>query len=355
MTDRAQPRGVTRRALVGGALASAAVVRSSTARTAADRIEVAGAELRLGGMPLRLLGVAVGDPLYIRKDRPASDYRVIADVWRANTVRISLHPGHWRADRTKALRALADDVFAARAAGLFVIIDWHVIGFPNRYMARPEPSWGLPADAYDPDLALAADFWTEMARSFGRDGGVMFELWNEPVVDPKLWMSTGEHWPLMKRTWLQLLGTIRRHSDAIVLVTGGRWAHDLKGVARDLIEDDRVAYSWHAYPPADRGRPGRWIDSLDGIQRVRPVVVTEWGFARNGPDYIRGTPQDFGVPFTRQVLEGFNLHSTAWCWSAGAAPAMLEADWVATTEYGRFVRHYLESAKRPGLDARAPS
>jgi len=227
-----------------------------------------------------------------------------------------------------------------------------VIGFPGYYAARPEPSWGLPDDAYDPDFALAADFWTEMARSLGRDPGVIFELWNEPVLDPKLWVSTGEHWPLFKRTWLPLIGAIRRHSDAVVLVSGGRWAHDLKGVARDPIEDSRVAYAWHAYPPEDRDRPGRWFDSLDGIYRVRPVVVTEWGFCRACPDYIRGTAQDFGVPFTRRVLEALNLHSTAWCWSAGAAPAMLEADWTGATEYGRFVRNYLESAKRP---TRVPS
>lgn len=353
MTERAQPRGATRRAVVG-ALVSALVSPIPRAIAApAERLEVNGNELHLGGAPVRLLGVAVGDPLYIRKDRPASDYRVIAEVWRANTVRISLHPGHWRADRAKALRSLADDLFAARAAGLFVIIDWHVIGFPRRYAARPEPSWGLPADAYDPDLTLAADFWTEMARSFGRDPGVIFELWNEPVVDPKLWVSTGEHWPLFKQTWLPLIGAIRRHSEAIVLVSGGRWAHDLKGAARDPIEDNRVAYAWHAYPPEDKGQPGRWFDSLDGIHRIRPVVVTEWGFCRTCPDYIRGTPQDFGVPFTRQVLEVLNLHSTAWCWSAGAAPAMLESDWRAATEYGRFVRHYLETAKRPAM--RVPS
>ena len=326
----------------------------ANAAAAAARLEIAGPEFRLGGTPVRLLGVAVGDPLYIRKGRPASDYPVIAEVWRANTVRISLHPGHWRADRDKALRALADDIFAARAAGLFVIIDWHVIGFPGHYVARPESSWGLPDDAYDPDLALAADFWTEMARGFGSDPGVIFELWNEPVLDPKLWTSTGEHWPLLKRTWLPLIRAIRRHSDVVILVSGGRWAHDLKGAARDPIEDDRVAYAWHAYPPEDRNQPGRWFDSLDGIHRVRPVVVTEWGFCRTCPDYIRGTPQDFGVPFTRQVLEPLNLHSTAWCWSAGAAPAMLEADWTATTEYGRFVRSYLESAKRPGV-AREPT
>jgi len=355
VSERAQPRGPTRRALVGGAVAGALLGLPRDTRAATGRLELAGPELRLGGLPIRLLGVAVGDPLYIRKDRPASDYRVIAEVWGANTVRISVHPGHWRADRGKALRTLADDVFAARAAGLFVIIDWHVIGFPGRYMARPDPAWGLPADAYDPDLELATDFWREIARSFGRDDGVIFELWNEPVVDPKLWVSTGEHWALLKRAWLPLLATIRRHSEAIVLATGGRWAHDLKGIAGDPIEDDRVAYSWHAYPPADRGRPGRWVDSLDGIQHIKPVVVTEWGFARDGSDDVRGTPQDFGLPFSRQVLEGFGLHSTAWCYSPGAAPAMLLPDWTGTTEYGRFVRHYLETARRLPGNARVPS
>ena len=40
--------------------------------------------------------------------------------------------------------------------------------------------------------------------------------------------------------------------------------------------------------------------------------------------------------------------------SAGAAPAMLQADWTAATEYGRFVRSYLETAKRPPI-TRVPS
>lgn len=349
------PRAPTRRAVVSTALAGAALAaaRRAAASASARRFEIAGPELRWGDAPVRLVGVAVGDPIYVRKTRTPDDYRVVADVWRANTARVSLHPGHWRANRTAALRALADDVFAARAAGLFVIIDWHVIGFPGRYMSRPDPAWGMPADAYDPDVTLAADFWTEMARSFGRDGGVIFELWNEPVVDPKLWVPTGEHWPLMKSVWLPLIAQIRRHSEAVILVTGGRWATDLKGAARSPIDDARVAYAWHAYPPWDRGQPGRWIDSLDGAHTQRPVVVTEWGFCRTCGDHIRGTPQDFGQPFARQVLERLNLHSTAWCWAAGAAPAMFENDWQTPTEFGRFVRHYLETAKRPA--ARVPA
>jgi len=337
---------IDRRTLIAGAAASAlALPRPAKAATA--RIEIVGNELRQNGAPIRLLGVAVGDPIYIRKGRPLSDYRVIADAWRANTVRISLLPGHWRADRAGAFKALAADVAAARAAGLITIIAWHPIGFPDRYTTRPEPDWGLPDNIYDTDIALAVDFWTEIAKSFRRDPGIMFELWNEPTVSATYWVSTGEHWPLLKAAWLRLLEPIRRHSDAIVLATGGRWAYDLKTVARNLIEDDRVAYAWHVYPPADKGLPGRWFDSLDGLNRVRPVVVTEWGFTRDGPSYIRGTPKDFGQPFVRNVLEPLGLHSTAWCWAGGAAPQMLEPDWITATEYGRFVRSYLETAKRP--------
>lgn len=339
---------IDRRKLIAGAAAgalAAGLPRAASAATA--RIEVVGSELRQNGAPIRLLGVAVGDPIYIRKDRPLSDYRVIAEVWRANTVRISLLPGHWRGDRDAALRALAADVAAARAAGLIVIIAWHPIGFPGYYTTRPKASWGLPDDIYDTDLTLAIDFWTEIARSFGHDPGVIFELWNEPTVSATLWVSTGQHWPIFKAAWLRLIEAIRRHSDAVVLASGGVWAHDLKSVARNLIEDDRVAYAWHVYPPADHGRPSGWLDSLDGLNRVRPVVVTEWGFCRDCPSYIRGTARDFGTPFARTVLEGLGLHSTAWCWAGGAAPAMLEADWITATEYGRFVRGYLETAKRP--------
>lgn len=338
----------TRRQVVGAAVGALLAPDSGDGREARSaRFEIVGPELRHAGVPVRLLGVAVGDPIYVRDGRPQSDYQVIAQVWGANTVRISLHPGHWRADRHRALKRLGADIAAARRAGLFVIVDWHVIGYPGRYTERPDPAWGLPEDAYDPDLDLAMEFWAEMAESFGRDPGIIFELWNEPVPDPKLWVSTGEHWPLLRTLWLRLIEVIRRRSDAIVLATGGRFAHDLKGVAQNLIEDPRVAYAWHCYPPQEKDHPGGWFDTLGGLQRVRPVVVTEWGFCRDCVKFIRGTPQDFGVPFARDVLEGLNLHWTAWCWSAGATPRMLEADWTSATEFGRFVRGCLDTAKRP--------
>ncbi|CAA2139937.1 glycoside hydrolase family 5 protein [Hyphomicrobium sp. ghe19] len=342
------PSELSRRRFIAGVAAAGAFPASKLARAGdQSRFDVAGNQLRFGGRPIRLLGVGVGDPVYVRGERPIGDYEVLARDWRSTAVRISVHPGHWRHDRQHTLAVLERDVTAARAAGLFVIIDWHVIGFPGRYAEPVDPSWGLPLDAFASDDVLALDFWRRVSARFGKDPGVLFELWNEPVYDGKLWRSTGEHWPVLKALWVRLINEIRSRSDAILIVAGGRWAHDLKGVAKDLIDDERVIYSWHCYPNEDRGVASRWPDSLDGLPAVKPVVVTEWGFSRDGDGVIRGTPEDFGIPFTRDILEPLKLHSMAWCFSSGATPRMLAPDGVSTTEYGAFVKDYLARSWRP--------
>ena len=256
MTARRTGGSLSRRDVVAGGVAGAVSMQLPSARaTGASRFEILGSDLHWGGRPVRLKGVAVGDPFYVRKDRDgsASDFATIHGVWRANVVRLSLHPTHWRHDGKAAMERLGRDIAAARAASLFVILDWHAIGFPDRYTERPDPAWGLAPDAYDPDLDLALSFWAEAARSFGHDRGVIFELWNEPVVDPKLWVDGGQHWPLLKATWARLIDVIRRHSDAMLLASGERWAHDLTGVKHDRIDDHRLAYAWHCYPQESPG------------------------------------------------------------------------------------------------------
>lgn len=259
----------------------------------AERLSIDGNVLLRGGKPIRLLGVSVADPIFVRKGRTLEDYRVIADDWHSNVVRISMHPCHWRADASSAFKALANDITGARARGLIVILDWHAIGFPDGYTERPDPIYGLPPDAYLSSTADAVEFWREMALSFGHDPGIIFELWNEPIFANTLIVSTGQHWPKLKELWLKLLAEIRRSSDAIVMAAGDRFAHDLKGVANDLIEDDRVAYAWHCYPQMDRTLPDRWAVSLEQLPSLKPIFVTEWGFCSHCEEPVfLGTPED---------------------------------------------------------------
>ncbi|KKB08430.1 hypothetical protein VE25_18780, partial [Devosia geojensis] len=331
-----------RRSFLTGA-ASAAVLAPlprAWARTQ-TRIEVAGNRLTYGGQPLRLVGIAVGDPYYIRAGRAASDYVVIARDWAANCVRISVHPGHWRIDPARMDQLLEADVAAARAEGLFVIIDWHAIGFPGGYQPAPPPEWGLPPDVYLSDIALARSFWRHIAGRYGQDPAILLEIWNEPVVDETLWDSTGEHWPVLRAAWEEIVAEIRMRSDNVVLCAGGRFAHDLVGVADNPVSDPRAAYAWHAYPNEDRHLPDRWLRSLDRLHETKPVVVTEWGFCPECSDGLQGSIEDFGRPFIETVLDGFGLGHTAWCYSPGAAPALLAADGATPSDYGAFVRAHL--------------
>ena len=151
------------------------------------RLDVRGRELLFNGKPIRLRGVAVGDPIHGREGRSASDYEVIAKDWKANVVRIAVHPLYWRTQsHDKVLTRLAEDVDAALRNGLFVIIEYKVIGWPDGHFEVP--TWGGPKHFYDSDFKLATSFWDAVsAARWGKDGPVMFELWNEAIFGKEDW------------------------------------------------------------------------------------------------------------------------------------------------------------------------
>jgi hypothetical protein len=317
-----------------------------------SRIEVDGNRLSWRGRPLRLTGIAVGDPIYIRAGRPASDYERIARDWFANCARISVLPGHWRSDPDATGAALEREIALARAQDLYVVIDWHAIGFPGYYEPTVPAEWGLPPDIHLSSLEDAAGFWQAMARRYSHDPCILFELWNEPAAAEKLWEATGQHWPLFHSAGTDLIGVIRNDADNVAICTGGYWAHDLVGVRNRLIEDNRTVYSWHSYPNAERGDFAARRATLDGLQEIKPVIVTEWGFCPECTGELHGTVEDFGRPFADDFLERYQMSHTAWCFSQGAMPNLLNAG-DRPSVFGRFVQATLRrsstsSAWQPG-------
>ncbi|HTN63128.1 MAG TPA: cellulase family glycosylhydrolase, partial [Devosia sp.] len=310
----------------------------------APRIDIDGNRLTWNGQDLRLRGVAMGDPVYIRAGRSLSDYAVVAQDWAANCVRISVHPGHWRYDPVQMAALLDADVQAARAQGLFVVIDWHAIGFPGLYQPVPPPEWGLTEDAYLSTIEDAAGFWQAMARAYGNDPAIVFELWNEPVGNARHWLSNGAYWQDFQPAWAELSTAIRAIADNIILCAGGRWAHDLTGAAALPMEDKRTAYAWHVYPNEDRHDPDRWFKSLAGLAARKPIIVTEWGFLPDGSGDLAGGIDSFATPFVTTVLDGLGLGHTAWCYSSGAMPALLAADGASPSAYGAFVQTQLRAS-----------
>jgi hypothetical protein len=294
-----------------------------------------------GNRPVQLRGVSMGDPVLARPQRPLDDYSLLARSWRAGVVRLSLHPAVWRAQPATALRLLERNVEAAAAAGMAAIIDWHAIGWPDGDAFRPEPHWGLPENAFDTDLALAATFWDQVAPRFaGRR--VIFELWNEPLLLSSRGQArpAGVDWRALKPIWTDLIERIRRHADNLILASGGSWAADLTGVRGDLLADANTGYAWHVYPETGGGTPARWAELLDGLDQVRPVFVTEWGFSER-PGLHSGTAEGFGRSFAQGFLRDRRLHWTAWCWHPDWHPSLVARDWRTPTTFGRYVRDIL--------------
>jgi hypothetical protein len=281
-----------------------------------------------------LTGVAMGDPYSRVKDnkRTTADYAVIKNDWRANTVRLSIHPGVYKKDLDGMKKILEAEVSAARAQGLYVIIDWHVIGMPNGWY-KPCAYGEDHYYSYDSNFNTAREFWEMIAVKYRGDRGIMFELWNEPA-DPK----TNE-WKNLKPYMGQLYDIIRSQgADNLIIVPGVWWTYDLRGIKDSPLGGYNIAYSWHNYPYNSEYLS--WGKALDDLNKSYPVILTEWGFETEPGSNYYYAKTDFAEIFKKFIIDK-GLHFTAWCWHGSWKPRMFESDWETLSGYGKFIKNFL--------------
>jgi hypothetical protein len=300
-----------------------------------DYLTVSGNKILFNNDEIYLRGVAVGDP-YLRQEefnRGVDDYEIIKKEWQANLVRLSVHPGAFKSNEKKVKKYLDDEINAAREQGLFVVVDWHVIGFPNGWY-KELPYGGSNAYSYDSNFITANDFWKYMAATYRSDRGVMFELWNEPAKDDFNWEKF--------RPYMQRLHDLIRSNGAenIIIAPGVWWTYDLRDIAANPLYGENIAYSWHNYPNC--GNYLRWSQAIGETVNKFPVILTEWGFsAEDSSKHYYSTLDNGYVKYLKDFLLDNNIHFTAWCWHSSWDPNMLEKDWQTTTEYGAYVKDFL--------------
>lgn len=301
--------------------------------TSKDNLTVTDNKILLNKQSVWLTGVAMGDPYSRVKDsrRTTADYEIIKNDWRANAVRLSVHPGVYKKDIDEMKKILEKEVSAAREQGLFVIVDWHVIGMPNGWF-KPSAYGEDHYYSYDSNFNTAKEFWEMMAVKYRGDRGVMFELWNEPA-DPK----TNE-WKNLQPYMQRLYEIIRSQgADNIIIAPGVWWTYDLRGIKDKPLAGENIAYSWHNYEA--NGRYLTWSQALDGLNNKYPVIVTEWGYEIDSTsDYNVKT--DYANKFKQFIIDK-SLHFTAWCWHGSWKPRLLTGDWESLTDFGKFVKSFL--------------
>ncbi|MDR2479073.1 MAG: glycoside hydrolase family 5 protein [Treponema sp.] len=287
-----------------------------------------------------LRGVCTGDLYHYKKFRiNPPDFSYIAGSMNANAVRIAVHPNLWLNEKDANFAYLKENVAKALAANLFVMIDYHTIGFPDGYVEPlNDKTLGF---AYNSSFEAAKQFWELISKEF-RDGRILFELWNEPISRPDY---RGSRYFQMRPYWEELIKIIRNNGNNNVCVAAGDyWTHDLRGIKNNLISDANTAYAWHIYPDRENST-ARWEEALDGLYTVRPVLVTEWGFQLDDPGEVDYAPVDqFAAKLAADFFTKKQLHNFAWGYDPFYTPNMLvKSSYTSFSGYGQFVVNYLRA------------
>jgi len=166
------------------------------------------------GKPLVFRGVAISDPDKLAK-AGQWNRRIFEEIkaWGANIVRVPVHPVAWRARGAEGYLALLDQgVEWARDTGLYVMVDWHVIGNLRTEL--------MQAPMYDTTRKETFEFWRQVARHY-RDHPVvvLYELFNEPTeYQGQLGRLTWAQWKPMLE---EMIGIVRANDPSSVVVVAG--------------------------------------------------------------------------------------------------------------------------------------
>ena len=284
-----------------------------------------------GGKPVVFRGVAVSDPDKLEKGGHWNK-RLFEEIkaWGANIVRVPVHPVAWRARGPRGYLALLDQGVAwARETGLYVMVDWHVIGnLRTELMQDP---------MYDTTRKETFEFWRQVARHYRDDPVVvLYELFNEPTdYSGTLGRLTWAEWkPILE----EIVGIVRANDPtSVVVVAGLDWAYELREVLASPVDAPAVAYVSHPYPQK-REEPWepKWEADWGHVAAKYPVFVTELGFDRKGSVPFVGTSR-YGRAIV-DYMEKKGMSWAAWCFDADWGPTLI-GDWSFTpTEEGELFR-----------------
>jgi aryl-phospho-beta-D-glucosidase BglC (GH1 family) len=222
------------------------------------QLQVSGSSiLSASGNPVQLRGMSLFWSMWMPQFYTAGVVNTLASDWKARIVRaaVGVHDdvasGSYLQDSTNNVNRVKTVVDAAIANGIYVIIDWH-------------DHTALTAS----HKAKAIRFFSLMARTYGNQPNVIYEVFNEPL---------NVQWADIKTYATEVIDTIRRHDpDGLVVVGTPNWSQDVDLASYNKISGrGNVAYSLHFYA----GSHGSVLQSKanTAIANGLPLFVTEWG------------------------------------------------------------------------------
>lgn len=212
------------------------------------------------------------------------------------------------------------------AAGMYTIVDWHVLRDedPNRHIDKAIPAL------------------EEIAKRYGDEPGILYEICNEPNGDTD--------YEDVKNYADQVIPVIRKYApNAVILVGTPRFCTSLSDAIEDPIEYPNVMYTYHYYAGLSDCRFAM-KEISKGLDHGLPVFISEWGI--DGEEATKAQVED-----TKSFLDFLDQKNISWVnWSLSnkregyslidpKSDKLYGWDYPDFTNTGRFVLSYLSKTK----------
>lgn len=201
-------------------------------------------------------------------------------------------------------------VDTAAAAGLYTVIDWHVLGVS-------------PARRQDEALA----FWSRVSARYAGRADVIYEIANEPE---------GATWSQIAGYATEVITRIRENDPDVLIVVGTPgYSSELEEVAAAPLAAElshNVLYTYHFYAAGGGSYvPDPALELLPYVDTL-PLFVTEWGaMGYNGGDALNVE----GTATWLDLMARHGLSWAAWQLSDSAQSSGLLRDCETATWSGR--------------------
>ena len=314
---------------------------SVTTPQAFGRLHIVGNQIvDSNGNRASLNGFCLGEVISVdRSGHWNEDLFRNAAAWGAKLLRVPINPATFRMGSDVVFGYLDQAVDWAKKYGLYISIDWHVIGnLPQGIFFYADTSTTLDE---------TVQFWTQTSRRYANETTVAFyDIYNEPAAIE--WQGGSWSFADWKSTADQLVTIVQTESpEAIPLVAGLDFAYDLSPGGSQPFASQNIALSVHPYPGNTTVKPRStgWDKAFGYLSDTYPIMLTEVGF--DPCDTIQPDSYKAGVEFGRDILSYANDKGMVWTafvfFNGTGWPMPLFSDWqnFTPTTSGAFFRDVL--------------
>ena len=245
-----------------------------------------------------------------------------------NAVRVPLNEACWNGQSyvnpayagARYRAAIQAYVKLLNASGMVAILDLHWTDGAYTGNSSACSSAEAVCQKPMPDAAQAVPFWTSVARTFGGNNAVIFDLFNEPYPEQADADNQTEAWqcwrnggncpgiPYPVAGMQTLVNAVRSTGARNVIMLGGlAWSNDLTGWPshEPADPDHNLAASWHSYNFNACNIRSCWTAQIAPVIAKVPVIAGEIGENDCADTYID--------PLT-SWLNSKSTSYLAWAW-----------------------------------------